>query len=132
MKYLLDTNICVALFRGLWHIGAKIDKIGMENCSISDITVAELWYGVECSSQQRENKAVLEDFLNSISVVHFGVAIREFAREKARLKKLGKPIDNFDLLIGCTAKTCGYTLITDNVKHFVRIDGLKIDNWAER
>lgn len=132
MKYLLDTNICVALFRGLWRISEKIDAVGLDNCYISEVTIAELWYGVECSELKEENARVLVDFINSIGVIRFEEAVREFARQRAVLKKKGKPIDNFDLLIGCTAKACGLTLVTDNVRHFERIDGLVIEDWADR
>lgn len=132
MKYLLDTNICVALFRGLWRISEKIDAVGLDNCYISEVTIAELWYGVECSELKEENARVLVDFINSIGVIRFEEAVREFARQRAVLKKKGKPIDNFDLLIGSTAKACGLTLVTDNVRHFERIDGLVIEDWADR
>lgn len=54
-----------------------------------------------------------------------------FAKEKARLRKAGKPLDEFDLLIGVTAVKYSLTLVTNNVKHFARIEGINIENWTE-
>jgi tRNA(fMet)-specific endonuclease VapC len=53
-----------------------------------------------------------------------------FASEKARLRKIGEPIDNFDLLIGATAVHHGLTLVTNNTKHFQRIQGIQLQDWT--
>ena len=47
------------------------------------------------------------------------------------MEKLGKPIDSFDLLIAATALENDLILVTNNLKHFSRIPGLKIENWME-
>ncbi|WP_288909981.1 PIN domain-containing protein [uncultured Bacteroides sp.] len=52
-KYLLDTNICIFLLRGKYDVDKKIDQVGLENCCISEITVAELKYGAELGSKAR-------------------------------------------------------------------------------
>lgn len=54
------------------------------------------------------------------------------AAEKTRLSKEGRLIDDFDLLIGCSAAVCGLILITDSTSHLARINGLQLDNWAIR
>jgi len=60
VNYLLDTNICIYFLRGKEGIDVKINKIGAENCFISEITVAELLYGVEYSSKnEKENRKLL-------------------------------------------------------------------------
>jgi tRNA(fMet)-specific endonuclease VapC len=132
MQYLLDTNICVFLFRGKYDINKKIAHVGWKNCCISEVTVAELKYGVECSAHPKENENILKDFLQRIAIIPFVTAIDEYAKEKARLRKAGKPIDDFDLLIACTAKANKLTVVTDNEKHFERISKLIIENWVER
>jgi len=53
-----------------------------------------------------------------------------FGEVKAHLEKSGTPIDDFDLLIGCTALTMNYAIVTNNVRHYQRIPGLKVVNWA--
>lgn len=132
MRYLLDTNICVFLFRGSKDIEKRLGKAGRENCFISDVTVAELRYGIECSTNKWRNEAVLDDFLHDISIIPFDVAIDTFATEKARLRKQGQRIDDFDLIIGCTAVATSMTMVTDNLKHFQRIKGIDLENWVER
>jgi len=54
-KYLLDTNVCVFLFRGKYDINEMIKKVGFQNCCISEVTLAELKYGAECSERIKEN-----------------------------------------------------------------------------
>lgn len=51
--------------------------------------------------------------------------------KKVRLRKAGKPIEDFDLLIGCAAKVAGLTVVTHNVKHFSHIEGIKIEDWIK-
>lgn len=132
MQYLLDTNICVFLFRGSERIAEKMELVGKENCFVSDVTVAELRYGVECSKHRERNEMILNEFLEDVGVIPFDVAINNFAKEKARLRKLGQKLDDFDLLIGCTATACKMTVVTDNAKHFQRIKDIQLENWVER
>ena len=131
MKYLLDTNICIYYLKGLYNLKEKINRIGSENCYISEITVAELKFGVENSMYKKKNKAVLEIFLNGIKIVPIFNALDLYASEKARLRKQGKPIDDFDLLIGTSAVANNMTLITNNVKHFKTIKGIAIEDWTK-
>jgi tRNA(fMet)-specific endonuclease VapC len=71
--------------------------------------------------------------LNGLSVIPMFGSIRLYAKEKVRLKKIGKPIhDEFDLLIGVTAIENKLTLVTDNLKDFERLEGIKIENWFQR
>lgn len=130
--FLLDTNICIFLFRGKFDIQSRLDKIEHNRCYISEVTVAELKFGVECSSKREQNLKILNDFLSEVNVIPFEVSIDIFAKEKARLRRAGTPIDDFDLLIGCTAKACNLVMVTDNEKHFQYIQGLQIENWINR
>ena len=66
-----------------------------------------------------------------LNVIPISVAIEEFARQKAPLRREGKLIDDFDLLIGCTAKVSQCVLVTENLKHLERGEGLGIENWVE-
>ncbi len=132
LKYLLDTNICVFLFRGKHNINVKMDQVGWEHCCISEVTVAELAYGVECSSNPRSNNEILKDFLQKITVIPFSTAIYRFAKEKASLRREGMLVDDFDLFIASTALANRLTIVTDNEKHFKRVQGLDVINWIER
>ena len=129
-QYLLDSNICIYLLRDKKGIRDYIRKIRWENCCISEITVIELLYGAECSNAVEANTQEVHQLCADLKVIPVSVAIEEFARQKARLRKEGKLIDDFDLLIGCTAKVSQCVLVTENIKHLERVEGLGIENWV--
>lgn len=134
-KFLLDTNICRFLLRGKYHIDEKTDAVGLENCFISEITVAELKYGEELGRKKGSNYRAqpLNDFLSHIQILPISQTFDFFASEKARLRMNGTPADdNFDLLIGCTSVVYGLALITENLKDFKHIRGIRLANWIER
>ena len=132
-KYLLDTNICIFLFKNKYNIGEKIKQIGgLGNCFISEITLAELKFGVELSESKSLNASLVENFSKEVTVLPILNCLNVFAKEKARLKKIGSLIDDFDLLIGCSAISNGLVMVTDNEKHFDRLNGIAIENWVER
>ncbi|MCQ2310055.1 MAG: PIN domain-containing protein [Bacteroidales bacterium] len=134
-KYLLDTNICGFLFRNKYGIKEKIKQVGLENCAVSLLTIAELMVGVEYTLQNTgvnkyEN---LKLFENSVTILPVEPSIEFAAKEKARLQLAGTEVnDLIDLLIAGTAYANDLTLITDNIKHFQNIKGIKIDNWVVR
>ena len=132
MPYLLDTNICVFFLRGKLNLDEIIREKGRENCYISEITVIELRYGAENSDNPAKSHKSVDAFLNGISIIPVFGCIKRYAKEKVRLRKIGKPIDEFDLLIGVTAVENKLTLVTDNAKHFERLDDIKIENWFKR
>jgi len=131
MKYLLDTNICIYYLKGLYNLKEKIDSVGSENCYISEITVAELKFGVENSEHKKKNKEVLDTFLKGIKIVPIFNALDFYAIEKSRLRKKGKIVDEFDLLIGASAVSNNMILVTNNIKHFKNIKDIRIQDWTK-
>lgn len=132
MQYLLDTNICVFVLRQKYGVGERMLQAGVSNCFISELTYAELLYGAECSDNPEKNKALIDRFLSRIRVIPIKDAIPLFAKEKARLRKDGTLVEDFDLLIGTTAVKGGLTMVTENTRHFQNIDGIQLDNWVVR
>lgn len=130
-KYLIDTDICIYYIKGRFGLKEKFELSDPENCYISEITLAELMFGVENSDQIEKNQKALDDFLSGIKVIPIFHSLRLYAKEKARLKKSGRILDDFDLLIGATAVNHGMILITNNTDHFNRISGITIENWLE-
>ncbi len=130
MKYLLDTNICIYYMKGLYNLDVVIENVGIDNCYVSEITLAELKFGVENSERKSKNKKVLDTFLDGIKIVPIYNSLDIYAKEKARLKKSGKIIDDFDLLIGATAVANNMILVTNNTKHFKLIKGITIEDWT--
>ncbi len=131
-KYLLDTNICVFILRGRAELRQELLRVGWSNCRISEMTVAELFFGAECSSNVQKNVMLVKDFVSTIEVIPVNTCIREYSRQKARLRSLGTPIDDIDLFIGTTAVAMDYIMVTENVKHLGRIENIQIENWVKR
>ena len=130
MKYLLDTDISIFYLRGKYNINQKLKEIiGYDNCFISEITLAELKYGAELSERVEKNKISVNEFANKVGILPIFNSLDLYAKEKARLKKLGNIIDDFDLLIGCSAIKNGLVLVTNNENHFKRIENIQIENW---
>jgi tRNA(fMet)-specific endonuclease VapC len=129
-KYLLDTNICIYFLKGQFNLHQKIESVGIENCYISEITIAELKYGIENSTKAEANRITLEKFQNKFTILPVFTAFDIYAKEKARLKKVGKLLDDFDLLIGATAISNNLTLATRNVTDFERLAQIKIEDWT--
>ncbi len=129
-RYLLDTSICVALFRGRRNVARHLNEAGVENCFITDVVFAELLVGVYRSDRREENMRQLLDFANEVKVLPFMDSVDVFAQERVRLWNAGQKIEDFDLLIGCAAKARGLTMVTHNVKHFEHIEGLTIEDWV--
>ncbi|MDR1160755.1 MAG: type II toxin-antitoxin system VapC family toxin [Tannerellaceae bacterium] len=132
-KYLLDTNICIFFLRGKYDVDKQIRSIGIDNCCISEITIAELLYGVECDLlYAEENKKRVMEFVNIMSVIPISNALPVYAKEKFLLRKSGTLIDDMDIFIGATAIANDMILVTDNEKHLNRLSKIKIENWIER
>lgn len=128
-KFLLDTNICIYFLKGQYNLVQKLEKIGLENCFISEITIAELKFGAENSENKEKNRSTVDDFISRFTIIPIFNSLDIYAKEKARLRKAGNPLDDFDLLIGATAISNNLILVTRNVADFERLERIEIENW---
>ena len=128
MQYLLDTNICIALIKNAPDVREKIIRVGIENCLIPDIAVAELYYGA-ARSERPEHFDDVDFIVQHFEMLSIDPALETYGRLKHELEKLGRPIDDFDLLIGAVAKQSNITLVTHNTKHFSHIPGIVLEDW---
>ena len=131
-KYLLDTNRWIALLRGNRDVAQKLINLGEGRCCLSVITVYELMFGAYFSKREEQEVPKVKLFVERFPIVPLIDAAEEYAIIKTRLRSLGILIDEFDLMIAATALTGEYVLVTDNVKHFQRITGLRFENWIKR
>lgn len=128
MKYLLDTNVLVAMFRGQYGIREAILKAGFSNCAVSEITLAELMTGAYKGGYDRHAHEI--SFLRDhFELIPISQSLETYARIRADLEKQGISVDNFDLLIAVSAINGKMTLVTHNTRHFSRIPGLKQVDW---
>lgn len=134
-RYLLDTNICVHLIKGEFGIKEKIAQVGTKSCYLSEVTIAELLFGIENSAPDRRrlNQERFHDFqiLFSDRILPISEVLAEYARQKAALRRMGRPIGEFDLLIGATAIVRSLTLVTRNTKDFANLGGIQLENWID-
>ncbi len=131
-QYLLDTNICIYLFKGQFGIGERIEAAEVNNCFLSEITIAELKYGAANSNLPEKNLLKIKELQQRFTVIPIFNSLDVYALEKARLKKAGNILDDFDLLIGATAISNNLILITRNVSDFIRLEGIEIENWIDQ
>ena len=130
-KYLLDTNICIHFLGDEYNIKEKIEKAGLENCLVSEVTIAELKFGAENSLNKEKNRKTIDNFVKKFSIIPIYNSLDIYAIEKAKLRKKGRSLDDFDLLIGATAISNSFILVTRNVSDFDRMDGIEIKNWVD-
>lgn len=109
----------------------KIAEVGKQNCFISEMTVAELKYGVENSKTIEEMRVIVEAFIPKFSVVPIYNSLDIYAKEKSKLRKQGLLIDDFDILIGATAVTFEMVMVTNNVAHLSRLENITIEDWTK-
>ncbi len=129
---MLDTNICIYILRDrpiklLNKLNSSVD------ISISSIVYAELLFGIELSSRKSRKlrSEQLKRFLQHLTIVPWDEkAALHYSQIRARLKKDGTLIGNMDMLIGSHARSLDVDLITNNLKEFNRIPGLKTVNWV--
>jgi len=130
MNYLLDTNICIYFLKGRYGLIEKIGQIGFENLYISEISVAELKFGAEKSDFPDRNRIVVNNLIERFKILPIFSSLDIYAKEKAKLRKEGKIVDDLDLFIGATAISNDMVLVTNNERHFSRLTDIKIENWT--
>lgn len=131
-QYLLDTNIVAFLIRGRQEVIDKVLAVGIDNCHISEMTYGELLYGVACSSNPTKNSRALESFVNGLDILPLKEVWSTFAQCKCALRKIGRLVDDADILIGSTAIAYKMVMVTEKTRHFENMPGIKFENWIKR
>jgi tRNA(fMet)-specific endonuclease VapC len=131
MKYLLDTNICIYFLNQHPNVVAQMNQTADEDLGVSIVTVAELQFGAYNSQKVEHNLNRNNIFRQMVQIAHLTLEITEkYAKIKARLRKAGHTVDDFDILIGATALINNLTLVTNNTRHFENIPGLALADWS--
>ena len=134
MKYLLDTNVCIALINGTSSkVRARFAQVARLKAALatSVIVVHELWYGVAKSELAAQNARALAVFLNSLAVVEYSAKDAQAAGEiRAELERQGKRIGEYDTLIAGQAYCRNLTLVTANTGEFARVKSLNVEDWT--
>lgn len=130
VRYLFDSDVVIALVRNQ-HEGliARVEE-ALPHAALSTISVAELTFGVEKSTQPRRNREQLEMLLGLMQVISFETSDAEHAGTvRAELEKQGVRIGAHDMLIAGQARARGLVVVTGNTREFERVSGLRVENW---
>lgn len=129
--YMLDTDTCAFILRrSSPALLERIQAVPLQQQSISMITLAELLYGVQMSSKKKANRTAVDMLVRHLAVMDWTrEAAEHYAEVRADLKKKGLLIGSNDLLIAAHARSLGAVIVTNNVKDFGRVKGLKVENW---
>ena len=132
MRFMLDSDICIYLIKKRpENVIKRIGESLSDGIVISSITLAELEFGVANSTYPEKNSNALIQMLSSINILPFDSrAAAAYGPLRAELQQSGLPIGALDMLIAAHAKSLNLTLVTNNVREFSRINGLKIENWV--
>ena len=131
--YLLDTNIVSYWMRGDRAVMAQIKERSPSELSLSAITLAEIWYGIEKSPvKKKERRLKIERISSLVSIYPFDeIAAKSYAVIRATLERRGVMISERDTQIAAIAVANRLTVVTHNVSEFFRIDQLSVEDWAE-
>ena len=130
-QYLLDTDICIEIIKHNSRVLDKVESVGEENCFVTDITIAELFYGA-AKSDRPDHFDDVDKILQSFDLKPLLPSLRQYGENKALLEGQGRMIGEFDLLIGSCAVFHDLVLITSNLKHFDHIPNIQLQDWAQK
>ena len=130
--YLLDTNICIFAIKNKPEtVLKKLKEKISDGIYISSLTVAELEFGVENSQKIENNRVALLKFLSIFNILNFDDSDAiDYGRLKTDLRKQGRIIGPIDMLLAAQALNKELIFVTNNVKEFERVKGLKIEDWS--
>lgn len=131
LKYMLDTNICIFTLRNKPEaVRQKFNRHQNQLC-ISTITLMELICGAEKSGAPERNLSVIEGFIARLDVLQYDIsAAIHTGQIRAELAKTGKPVGPYDQMIAGHARSCGLIVVTNNLREFERVPGLRTEDWV--
>jgi len=132
MKVMLDTNICIYIIKQKPRsVLERFAAFPVGDLGISVITLAELEYGASKSSEPDRNREALEQFVSPLEIAVLDrLATSVYGKIRALLEKRGRPIGSMDLLIAAHALSLNVRLVTNNMREFKRVPGLRVENWV--
>ena len=131
IKYILDTNIVIYTMKNRPEKVRRAVNLHAGQLCISSITYSELVYGAERSSHTEQNLHDIEEFAANLEVISFDTQDATHGGEvRSDLAECGQTIGAYDALIAGHARSKGLVLVTNNMKEFLRVPGLRVENWA--
>lgn len=129
--YMLDTNICIFTIKNKPQVVREAFNRHHGQLAISTVTLMELIYGAEKSAAPERNLAIVEGFAARLDVLDYDIqGAAHTAQLRAELAKAGTPIGPYDRMIAGHARARGLTLVTNNLREFQRVPGLRVEDWV--
>lgn len=130
LKYMLDTNIVIYTMKNKPEKIRQAFEAHYGQICISSVVLMELIYGAEKSAAVDKNLAILEGFTARLAVISYNEkAANHSGQLRAELAKQGSPIGPYDTMIAGHSRAEGLILVTNNIKEFNRVPGLRLENW---
>ncbi|MES2823269.1 MAG: tRNA(fMet)-specific endonuclease VapC [Pseudomonadota bacterium] len=131
LKYMLETNIAIYVIKRRPPEALQKFNAHANQLCISAITLSELLHGVEKSAQPERNLLQVEDFISRLEVLPYGLkAAAHYGEIRGDLERAGTPIGVNDVHIAGHARSEGLVLVTNNLREFARVKGLRMENWV--
>ena len=132
MRYMLDTNICSYVLRSRPpSVKERFDEAGDGALVVSTVVLAELLYGAARHPQAGAIRREIADLVSRLAVLPWDeAAARDYGALRATLEKAGTPLGAMDMMIAAHARSAGLTLVSNDVRHFDRVEGLRVANWV--
>ncbi len=131
-EYMLDTDICSYLMKGKSEtLVARLQSVPVSAICMSAITKSEILFGIAVSPRPQKDRAAFDFLIQHVQVHDYPAGAADaYGEIRAALKSQGTLIGPNDLLIAAHARFLGLTLVTNNLREFSRVPGLKVENWA--
>ena len=131
-KYIIDTNTCIEYFKHRHGVAEQMNQVNRGDLCISEVTIAELLYGAVHSKSVDRHLREVRELQRAIDVIPISDVLDDYADIRHSLTSQGHTVEDFDILIGATARHYGLIVVTDNLKHFTSMPGVQTENWVSR
>ncbi len=127
--YCIDTNIIVNFLRGDKETCKRFEEVNNDDIFITPLTLCELFRGAFLSANPEIKISLIKELTDSFNLLEFNEKVCiEYGRKYSKLSKIGKIVENIDIMIGCFAKVNNLILVTRNKKHFENLD-IETEIW---
>lgn len=131
-KYIIDTNTCIEYFKHRNGVPERMNLESRDDLCFSEVTIAELLYGAVHSKSVDRHLREVRELQRDVAVLPISDVIDDYADIRHALTSQGITVEDFDILIGATARHYGLIAVTDNLKHFNPMPGVEVENWIKR
>lgn len=132
MKWMLDTDTCIAIIKKHPVVIKKLRGKSVGQVGVSSITLGELAFGADKSGRPKDAHGALSEFLLALEIAAFDDhAAMRYGEARASLTRRGKPVGPLDTLVGSHAHALDVILVTHNVREFAQIEGLRLEDWIK-